>query len=127
MRVSRVKSRDAAQKSVLSSLRVRYEIYYDEHNNKYPIVTGSSVIDRWNALKTIYPDLPDSFCYEKTKDPRYQYDYRNSDDGLRYVSTILLFGPLKSNNPRLAYWCVDNTGVSKEIKSLPIDNQFSCP
>lgn len=126
---ARGKSIDASMRGSLSSIMTLNEVYFYDHN-KYPIVAGLNAAERWSGLKAIYKqevfNLPDSQCYKETQDLRYQYDYRSSDDGLRYVSTVLLLGPLKSNNPRLVYWCVDNTGVSKEINSLPGDNQFSC-
>lgn len=125
------KSIDAGMKGLLSSIRMQSEIYFYDHN-KYPTVAGLNAAERWNELREIYKqefhfDLPDSQCYKQTQDPRYQYDYINSPDGLRYVATILLLNPLKSNNPKFLYWCVDNTGISKEINSLPSNNQFSCP
>lgn len=124
------RSIDAGMKASLYSVMIQNKMYFYDHD-KYPMVAELNAAERWNELREIYKqelhlDLPDSQCYKRMQDPRYQYDYINSPDGLRYVATILLLGPLKSNNPKFLYWCVDNTGIQKEIESLPGDNQFSC-
>lgn len=125
---ARTKSYDASVRNILTSVLTQNELYRYDHGDKYPIITGLTAAERWNALRKVYKqegyhDLPDHRCYEKTKDPRYQFDYRNSPDGLHYVSTILL---TVHPNLKLFYWCIDDTGISKEVSSLPDSNQYSC-
>lgn len=119
---ARGKSIDASRKANLSALRVSMEVYFDDHHG-YPMVTGTNAAERWEALKKILKnenitELPDDPCYKTTRNSDFQYDYRNSVDGLKYIGSV----PLKNG---AKYWCVDNSGASIGIDNIP-DKAMSC-
>ena len=130
MNTARSRSIDASRRASIS-IRAINEIYYDEFGH-YPIVKGSNAAERWSDFnnkltETGQSNLQDDPCYAKTKDPYFQYDYRSSQDGSHYIAIALLQAPSSDDSGNLySVYCVDNTGTSKAIDSIPQLDQFAC-
>lgn len=125
---ARVKGINAAIQGDLAGLRVQLSLYYDDHNNTYPIVTGSNAVERWGALmKQIGWPAVNNPCYESTHDPRYQYDYINSPDGQQWRTVGILSTPSIFRGKELWFYCVDSAGFGGKISRRPAEGEYQCP
>jgi prepilin-type N-terminal cleavage/methylation domain-containing protein len=124
---ARTKGADAAIKAELANSRAQAEIFYDPAQVYTDICTAAggvspmvlSAAQKLNVAAVVGDNSQD-FVYDLAGLGAGAAVCHDSDDAWAAVVS------LKNPNTASAGWCVDSSGASKEVTSLPAD-EFVCP
>jgi len=128
---ARAKAADVVVKQSVSNIRISAQQYFSEFG-KYRSVTGNYYSGDCLTNSTMFREtvITTGRVRELSNDVAGyiekaflagsgQRNCRTDGPGSVYMIAV----QLKSSS---AYWCVDNTGTSKEIATLPIENVLTC-
>jgi prepilin-type N-terminal cleavage/methylation domain-containing protein len=125
LNTARNKGNDAAIQSDLDTIRTQAEIYYGNNTNSYGTLA-------WTTGASCYP-ATGAHMFSTAGDATIQRAMSGADgaNGTGSIgcaaagSSYVVAAQLSSNTG--AYWCVDSTGVSKQVTAAFPATLASCP
>lgn len=122
LQTARSKGQDAAVQSDLTTMQTQAEIFYGNNGNSYGTQAWATAAGSCNTAGTMFSDTT-------IKNALAAADTANGAGLIGCASansTYVIAAALVSTTT--AYWCVDNTGVSKSVPaSFPVSAIAACP
>ncbi len=119
LNTARDKGNDTGVKANLATSVSQAALYYEEHGNSYGSADNTGGGASCTAANTLFADPTLSAAVEGA----------NKDNGPRPVvcaSTPTEF-MVAAQTTNGKYWCVDSTGVKREISNAPDNEDTACP